>query len=50
MGDRTNLYKMCQRNKTWYKRIQPAQSPQQTQLESDERMTPDLFGDYFEQV
>ena len=50
MGDRTNLLQRCERNKTWLKRIQPVQSPQQRQPESDGRMTPDLFGDNFEWV
>ena len=31
-------------------KIQPARSPQQMQSKSDRRMTPNLFGDYFERV
>ena len=40
--------KHVRENKTWLKKIQPAQSPQQKQPEKG--ITPDIFDDYFEQV
>ena len=34
----------------WLKKIQPAQSLQQRQSESDGRTTPDFFDEFFEQI
>ena len=50
MGDRSNVFSTCQRKQNMIKETSTSSESLQNQSEQDERMTSDLFGDYFEEV